>query len=111
MAVRHATVERIAEAVTHYGLNRVALDGRAGSGKTTLAGLIADHLAMNGPAAVVHGDDFFRPMPPARRLAAAAAQGYRQYFDWERLRDQVLVPLAAGRPARYARPPTSLKRT
>jgi hypothetical protein len=50
---------------------------------------------------VVHGDDFYRPLPSAERLALDAAQGYRQYFDWERLRDQVLQPLRSGGVSRH----------
>ncbi|MFB7125013.1 uridine kinase [Kitasatospora sp. NPDC056273] len=62
----------------------VAVDGHAGSGKTTFAGRLAAAL---GGAPVVHLDD----------LAT-----HREPFGWTgRLREQVLEPLAAGRDAEY----------
>ncbi|MFJ8622871.1 uridine kinase [Kitasatospora sp. NPDC093550] len=62
----------------------VAVDGHAGSGKTTFAGRLAAEL---GGAPVVHLDD----------LAT-----HEELFGWTgRLREQVLEPLAAGRDAAY----------
>lgn len=62
----------------------VAVDGHAGSGKTTFAGRLAAAL---GGAPVVHLDD----------LAT-----HREPFGWTgRLREQVLEPLAAGRDAEH----------
>ncbi|MFE0458885.1 uridine kinase [Kitasatospora sp. NPDC058965] len=62
----------------------VAVDGHAGSGKTTFAGQLAAAL---GGAPVVHLDD----------LAT-----HQEFFAWTgRLRDRVLTPLAAGRTARF----------
>ncbi|MER6299014.1 hypothetical protein ABT247_05480 [Kitasatospora sp. NPDC001539] len=62
----------------------VAVDGHAGSGKTTFAGRLAAAL---GGAPVVHLDD----------LAT-----HTEFFAWAgRLREQVLEPLAAGRDAEY----------
>jgi hypothetical protein len=62
----------------------VAVDGHAGSGKTTFAGHLAAAL---GGAPVVHLDD----------LAT-----HQEFFAWTgRLREQVLAPLAAGRTARF----------
>lgn len=75
-----------------------AIDGAGGSGKTTLAAAVADHL---DGCVTVHVDDFYRPMPDRERAELDAEQGYLRYFDWERLRDQVLVPLRDGRAARY----------
>ncbi|MEV6975868.1 hypothetical protein [Kitasatospora sp. NPDC093806] len=63
----------------------VAVDGHAGSGKTTFAGRLAAAL---GGAPVVHLDDLATHAEP---------------FGWtERLRAQVFEPLAAGRDAEYA---------
>ncbi|MBV2155229.1 uridine kinase [Kitasatospora sp. SUK 42] len=60
----------------------VAVDGHAGSGKTTFAARLA--AALDG-APVVHLDD----------LAT-----HTEFFEWTgRLREQVLAPLAAGRDA------------
>ncbi|MFD7915668.1 hypothetical protein ACFV30_34000 [Streptomyces sp. NPDC059752] len=76
----------------------VAIDGTGGSGKTTLAAAVAGHL---DGAVIVHVDDFYRPMPDRERELLDAEQGYHRYFDWERLRDQVLIPLRDDQAARY----------
>ena len=76
----------------------VAIDGTGGSGKTTLAAAVAGYL---DGAVIVHVDDFYRPMPDREREQLDAEQGYHRYFDWERLRDQVLIPLRDGQAARY----------
>ncbi|ARF71464.1 hypothetical protein B7C62_03730 [Kitasatospora albolonga] len=63
----------------------VAVDGHAGSGKSTFAGRLAAAL---GGAPVLHLDD----------LAT-----HEELFGWVgRLREQVLLPLSRGEPARYA---------
>ncbi|WP_327252519.1 uridine kinase family protein [Streptomyces sp. NBC_01244] len=83
---------------TRRATRLLAVDGAGGSGKTTLATAVATLL---GGAVVVHVDDFYRPMPEHEREQLDAEQGYHRYFDWERLRDQVLIPLRAGRAVRY----------
>lgn len=86
------------------GLALIGIDGAGGSGKSTLADELAALLGADGtPVSVVRGDDFYREMDPAARLALSPGEGYERYFDWERLRDEVLVPLASGRDARYRR--------
>ncbi|MEU9148655.1 hypothetical protein [Streptomyces sp. NPDC048349] len=63
----------------------VGIDGHAGSGKSTFAARLADAL---GGAPVLHLDD---------------VATHEELFGWqERLRTQVLEPLASGRPARWA---------
>ncbi|MCK7626007.1 hypothetical protein MUU72_23365 [Streptomyces sp. RS10V-4] len=62
----------------------VAVDGHAGSGKSTFAGRLAEAL---GGAPVVHTDD----------LAT-----HEELFGWsERFREQVLAPLSRGETARH----------
>ncbi|MFF8372169.1 uridine kinase [Streptomyces lydicus] len=62
----------------------IAVDGHAGSGKSTFAGQLA---AVLGDAPVVHTDD----------LAT-----HEELFAWsERFREQVLEPLSRGGTARY----------
>lgn len=62
----------------------IGIDGHAGSGKSTFAGRLAE--AMGAP--VLHLDDIAT---------------HEELFGWsERLRAQVLEPLAAGRPAHWA---------
>ncbi len=64
----------------------VAIDGRCGSGKTTLAALLAAELA----AVVIHADDFF--LRPEQRTPDRLAEAGGN-MDRERLRDEVLLPL------------------
>ncbi|WP_265737701.1 uridine kinase family protein [Peterkaempfera bronchialis] len=107
------SVERVVEAVARLtsgapggaaATRLVAVDGPGGSGKSTLAAAVAERLPGGAAAtAVVHGDDFYRPMDEQERAGLSPEQGYRRYFDWERLRQEVLEPLRAGRPARYRR--------
>lgn len=85
------TVSRVtallSEAPARLGPVRlVCIDGPAGSGKTSLAGRVADVLH----AQTVHMDDLYEGWSG---LAGA----------WPRLRDWVLAPLAGGGPGRYRR--------
>ena len=73
----------------------LALDGRCGSGKTTLA----DMLARQFPASIVlHTDDFY--LPPAQRV-----RGWEKTpcanMDLIRLRDEALRPAYEGQPVLY----------
>ncbi|MEV7025964.1 AAA family ATPase [Kitasatospora sp. NPDC093558] len=77
----------------------IAIDGTGGSGKSTLAGAVAARIG--GAVGIVRVDDFYRPLPDHEREQLDAEQGYHRYFDWERLRDEVLIPLREGRTARY----------
>lgn len=81
----------------------VAIDGPGGSGKSTLAADVAERLAAAKRVIVVHGDDFYLPMASEDRLPLGPQEGYDRYFDWQRLRDQVLIPLASGASAQYQR--------
>jgi uridine kinase len=73
----------------------VAIDGPGGSGKTTLAAWIVG--AAVGRS-VVHVDDFYRPHP---ERSSASREDIGSSFDLARLREEVLVPLREGRPARF----------
>lgn len=65
----------------------LAVDGYAGSGKTTFSALLAEELGGPERAPVVHLDD----------LAT-----HEQFFEWTgRLQREVLTPLAQGRPVRH----------
>ncbi len=76
----------------------VAVDGHSAAGKFTFARKLQAALR---DVQLVHGDDFYRVMSKTERFKLAAPQGYRRYYDWERLEQQVLAPLAARREARY----------
>lgn len=72
----------------------VGIDGRCGSGKTSLAAYLAAELG----CAVVHMDDFY--LPPAQR-AAGWLQHPGANIDFVRLRAEVLGPFLRGEPALY----------
>lgn len=76
----------------------VGLDGRSGSGKTHLSGLVARELE----AAVVPFDDFFAAgVTDAEWDARDARQRVEDVFDCARLRREVLEPLLDGREGRW----------
>ncbi len=98
--------DRVAGAITERarsGFALISIDGPGGSGKSTLAGAVAGQTAGAGRVTIVHGDDFYRPMPAHDRLLLSPQDGYQRYFDWQRLRDQVLIPLTCGTAAEYLR--------
>ena len=73
----------------------LALDGRCGSGKTTMATALAEQFP---DSIVLHTDDFY--LPPADRVP-----GWEHIpcanMDLARLRDEVLAPACAGKPVPY----------
>lgn len=78
----------------------VAIDGMSAAGKSTLAGRVVEELA---DAELIQGDDFYRVMDDRERFALSPEDGYRQDFDWQRLRHEVLEPIREGKPARFQR--------
>lgn len=73
---------------------RIAIDGNCGSGKTTLAGLIAERLDAN----LFHMDDFYiswKDKTP-ERLAEPGGN-----VDYERFYEEVLLLLISGKPFSY----------
>lgn len=73
----------------------LALDGRCGSGKTT----IADRLAQQFPACIVlHTDDFY--LPPAQRVHGWEKKPCAN-MDLTRLRDEALRPAYDGQTVPY----------
>ena len=75
----------------------LAVDGHSAAGKSTFA----EALASGTGAALVRGDDFYRVMDEAVRAELAPAKGVELYYDWQRMRDEVLLPLRAGASASY----------
>lgn len=78
----------------------IGIDGRGGSGKSTLARRLA---ALIRDSAIVEFDDFYRLSDGRRRRREASDTEIGGDFDWRRVRDQVLQPLAADGSARYQR--------
>jgi uridine kinase len=76
----------------------VAIDGHSAAGKSSLARAAQ---TARPDCVVVHTDDFYRPLDPRYRASLDAAGGYEEYYDWQRLRSDVLHPLRAGLPARF----------
>lgn len=74
----------------------IAIDGRCGSGKTTLA----DQLAGAFQCSVVHMDHFF--LQPFQRTEARLREPGGN-VDYERVLEEVLLPLSEGRDASYRR--------
>jgi uridine kinase len=79
------------------GAGLVAIDGRGGAGKSTLAKELRDKIG----AQIIEGDDFYRVMSETERRALQPKDAYMRNFDWQRLRDQVLAPIRNGKAARY----------
>lgn len=78
----------------------VAIDGLGGAGKSTLAVLVGHGLKH---VSIVRVDDFYRPLHRDEQATIDPEYGYRNFFDWERIRDSALAPLRAGTRASYQR--------
>ncbi len=72
----------------------VAIDGSCTAGKTTLAGKLAEIYDCN----VFHMDEFF--LRPEQRTTERFAQAGGN-VDYERFREEVLIPLQSGKPFSY----------
>ena len=79
------------------GVAIVAVDGHSAAGKSTFATQLADRIG----GSIVQGDDFYRVMEPAERAGLSPADGASRYYDWERMRAEVLLPLRLGQLARF----------
>ena len=73
----------------------LALDGRCGSGKTTLANALAKQFPTS---TTLHTDDFY--LPPDRRVPGWEKTPCAN-MDLARLRDEALRPAYAGQPVQY----------
>ncbi len=71
-----------------------AIDGRCGSGKTTLADIIAGQMPCN----ICHMDDFYLPFPRRKSGWEGKAAGN---MDLERFLREVLLPARGGQPILY----------
>ncbi|MEZ5940461.1 MAG: (d)CMP kinase [Planctomycetaceae bacterium] len=74
----------------------IAIDGRGGAGKSTLARQIASELG----GTILQGDDFYAVMSDEQRFTLSPQAGYEQLFDWQQMRD-VLQRLRQEKPATF----------
>lgn len=92
MPRRSSTLEPILRAIAAARANSpgrsvlIAIDGRGGAGKSTLAETLARDLP---DSALIHTDDF--------------ALGWKGGWDWVRFQAQVLLPVLEARQAKYQR--------
>jgi uridine kinase len=79
----------------------IAIDGPSCAGKSILATAVA----LRSGASVLEGDDFYRDtlqgLTTSQRAAMSDAAAVDAVIDWERLRDQALLPLRAGESATF----------
>ena len=85
----------IADRLARQSAVLVALDGRCGSGKTTLAAQLAERFPQS---ITVHTDDFY--LPPSRRVTGWESIPCAN-MDIQRLRDEVVAPARAGQAFSY----------
>jgi uridine kinase len=78
----------------------IAIDGGAGAGKSMLARGIQ---AQRESVSILRTDDFFRPLNEYPIANLALEKLYELYFQWERMRDEALIPLRRGATATYQR--------
>ena len=99
---RSAVVGTLADAVTSLRIGhptRVAVDGRAAAGKTTLADELADAIRARGRECVRASiDDFHRPGHKWRSMRGewTPRSYYEEGYDYASFRDLLLVPLGPG---------------
>lgn len=74
----------------------IAIDGRCGAGKTTLADILKEYFKCN----VIHMDDFF--LQPHQRTAKRL-QEIGGNVDYERFEQEVLIPLKKNQRCIYQR--------
>lgn len=88
------TIHRMHAAI---GTLLVGIDGGAGAGKTTFAHWLAESIGKHKPYVnIVHADNFYHISSKRTDENAIVSD-----CDWQRLRDQVIIPLLNGRTARF----------
>lgn len=88
-AQARALAKRVESSSPKLGSTRLVLiDGPAGAGKTTFAQRLSRELSATAPIQTLHGDDMYEGWGGLPRLA-------------EVLIDQVVMPLAVGRPGLF----------
>ncbi len=79
----------------------IAIDGPSCSGKSVLAAAVG----LRSGGSVLEGDDFYRNTLPGlsagQRAAMSEVEVVAAVIDWERLRDEGVLPLRAGQAASF----------
>ena len=75
----------------------IALDGRSGSGKSSVAKIIANKFG----ATLIESDDFYCGRENSTWASCSPEEKVAQCIDWRRLRAEVLIPLLEGKTAHY----------
>ncbi|WP_448809999.1 uridine kinase [Agromyces bauzanensis] len=83
---------------------RVGIDGACGVGKSTFARELVGHVEAHGrPAILLESDGFHNVRAVRYRRGRDSARGYYEdAYDFESLRDLVLIPLGPGGSGEYA---------
>jgi uridine kinase len=95
-------VDRVVDAIREYSGRAqalvVAIDGRSGSGKSTVAAAVAQGIG----AVIVPCDDFFTAsVSDAEWDRRTPEQRAADAIDWRRLKREAIDPLRTGRAARW----------
>ena len=91
-------VTRLARARKSNNPLFIAVDGHSAAGKSTLANKL---LATFDKAVLICTDDFYRVMDEETRFKLTPEDGYALYYDWQRLKQEVLIPLSTRKAAEY----------
>jgi uridine kinase len=75
----------------------VAIDGRSGTGKSTIAATLANRL----DATILECDDFYAGGTDAEWAERTPAEKVARCIDWRRMQTEAIEPLLAGRNAVY----------
>ncbi|HLG63832.1 MAG TPA: hypothetical protein VKY19_17960 [Ktedonosporobacter sp.] len=92
-----AVVFEIQRRLQHKSPVLVALDGRSGTGKSTLAQAVAARVE----ASIVVSDDFYAGGNDDVWYGKSAGEKVAQGIDWRRMRMEVLEPLLANKAASW----------
>lgn len=104
---RGAVLERLADLIVAARRPhpiRVAIDGRGGAGKSTLADDLVAPLERRGRSVVrAEVDDFYRLEVDKHNRARLSADAFYDAYDYAALRSRLLDPLGPGGSRRYRR--------
>jgi uridine kinase len=82
-------------------LQLVAVDGCGGAGKSTLTRELKVLLGFWQPVQIISLDHFYTPILPDQQVLMESQEARYHYFDSERFRQQVLLPLSMGHDIKY----------